>query len=261
MRTVSDGGRPRAGLAPCGATRVAPAIEVDSLHKSYGALPVLRGLSFTALPGRVTGLLGPNGAGKSTAFRCILGLAPSDSGRAHIGGVPYHTLEEPLQTVGASIDPRTMDPLMSGRAHLLIYAAYAGVGEDRVEELITTWDMGAYARRRIGTYSTGMRQRLSIAASLLGDPEVLILDEPTNGLDPQGVAFLRAALRSWAEEGRTVLLASHLLRELTDLVDDVIILAKGRAIADGPADDLLRRHGARNLEELFLTTIAEEEAA
>ncbi len=213
-------------------------IAIDRLTKRYGHTTVLDDLSFTVEPGRVTGFLGPNGAGKSTTMKILLDLASADDGTATIGGCRYRDLPDPAATVGVVIEANAFHPGRSGRNHLLIVADTAGIDRRRVDEMIDAVDLAPAADRHVGAYSLGMRQRLSLAAALLGNPPVLILDEPANGLDPQGVRTLRDLLRSRAASGGTVLVSSHLLAEVEHLADDIVILAGGRLISSGPLSEL-----------------------
>ncbi len=220
---------------------VAPAtdaIEITNLTKRYGRTTVLDDLSFTVRAGRVTGFLGPNGAGKSTTMKILLDLASADDGRATIGGRRYRDLPDPAGTVGVVIEANAFHPGRSGRNHLLVLADTAGISRERVDEIIDAVDLTGAANRRVGAYSLGMRQRLGLAAALLGDPQVLVLDEPANGLDPQGVRALRDLLRSRAAAGGTVLVSSHLLAEVEHLADDIVIINKGRLVSSGPLTDL-----------------------
>ncbi|MBM2822525.1 MAG: transporter ATP-binding protein [Thermoleophilia bacterium] len=205
-------------------------IEVEGLTKRYGATLAVDDLSFSVAPGTVTGFLGPNGAGKSTTLRAILGLVLPTSGRTAVLGRPYRELDRPVQRVGALLETFDAHPGRSGRNHLRVLAAAGGVPRSRVEEVLSLVDLTGAARRRVKGYSLGMRQRLGLAAALLGDPEVLVLDEPANGLDPQGIRWLRDLLRSQAAEGRTVLLSSHVLAEIAQTVDRVVIIHRGRLV-------------------------------
>jgi ABC-2 type transport system ATP-binding protein len=205
-------------------------IEVERLTKRFGSTLAVDDLSFSVKPGTITGFLGPNGAGKSTTLRAILGLVRPTSGRATVFGRPYAELERPIDKVGAVLETFDAHAGRSGRNHLRILATAAGLPTSRVDEVLTLVDLTAAARRRAGGYSLGMRQRLGLAAALLGDPEVLVLDEPANGLDPQGIRWLRDLLRSLAGEGRTVLISSHVLAEVAQTVDDVVIIDRGRLI-------------------------------
>ncbi|MFB4314900.1 ATP-binding cassette domain-containing protein [Actinomadura sp. 21ATH] len=214
-------------------------IEVGGLRKRFGATTALDGMSFTVRAGRVTGLVGPNGAGKSTAMRVILGLDAADEGHALIGGRPYGSLRAPLRHVGALLDAGALQPSRTARNHLLWLAHSQGLPSRRVDEVLDQVGMRAAARRRAGGFSLGMRQRLGIAAALLGDPPALILDEPVNGLDPEGIVWMRRLLRSLAAEGRAVLLSSHLMRELEGTADHLVVIGRGRVIADTGVDELI----------------------
>ena len=213
-------------------------ITIDHLTKRYGDTTVLDDLSFTVEPGRVTGFLGPNGAGKSTTMKILLDLASADQGSATIGGCRYRDLPEPAGTVGVVIEADAFHPGRSGRNHLLVVADTAGIAHARVDEMIDAVGLTPAAHRRVGAYSLGMRQRLGLAAALLGDPPVLILDEPANGLDPQGVRTLRDLLRARAASGGTVLVSSHLLAEVEHLADDIVIVAAGRLVTSAPLNEL-----------------------
>jgi ABC-2 type transport system ATP-binding protein len=227
-------------------------IAVEVLTKRYGTVTAVDDLTFELAPGRITGFAGPNGAGKSTTMRLLLGLAQSDSGRATINGRPYAELRDPLRHVGALLDPNVFHPGRSGRTALRIAARPARIPGQRVEEVLHLTGLGNAAHRRAGGYSQGMRQRLALAAALLGDPETLILDEPANGLDPEGVHWLRGLLRRLSAEGRTIFISSHLLAELAQTVDDVVIINQGRLVAAGPIAALLESAGAASLEAFFL---------
>jgi len=205
-------------------------IEVEHLTKRYGTTLAVEDLSFTVSPGTVSGFLGPNGAGKSTTLRSILGLVHPTSGRTAVLGRPYRELDRPAHRVGAVLETFDAHPGRSGRNHLRVLAAAAGVPASRVDEVLEQVDLAGAARRRVKGYSLGMRQRLGLAAGLLGDPEVLVLDEPANGLDPQGIRWLRDLLRSLAAEGRTVLISSHVLAEIAQTVDNVVIIHRGRLV-------------------------------
>lgn len=229
-------------------------IEVDELTKSYGTIRAIDRIGFTARPGRVTALLGPNGAGKTTTLRILLGLSQPDAGRATIGGRPYRALGDPTRTVGALLEWDTFHPARSARVHLRALATLGGLAERRVEAVLDLVELGGAADRRIRTYSQGMRRRLGLAAALLGDPAVFVADEPQGGLDPQGMRWLRDRLRQLADDGRTVLVSSHLLAEVARVADDVVIVDRGRRVGSGPLTELVGagEPGAR-LEELFLT--------
>jgi ABC-2 type transport system ATP-binding protein len=213
-------------------------IEVAGLTKRFGDLAAVDDLSFTATAGQVTGVLGPNGAGKTTTFRMLLGLARPSAGRALLDGRPYAELDRPRQTVGAVLESSGFHPARTGRDHLRVVAAAAGIPRGRVDELLAFVGLARAADRRVGGYSTGMRQRLAVAGALLGDPRVVVLDEPTSGLDPEGVAWMRRLLRELATEGRCVLLASHLLAEVVQVADRVVIIARGRALREADVASL-----------------------
>jgi ABC-2 type transport system ATP-binding protein len=202
-------------------------IEVESLTKRFGSTLAVDDLTFSVEPGRITGFLGPNGAGKSTTMRALLGLVRPTAGRTAVLGRPYAELEDPVRRVGVLLETFDAHPGRTGRNHLRVLALAGGIPRSRVDEVLTLVDMGTAARRRVKGYSLGMRQRLGLAAALLGDPEVLVLDEPANGLDPQGIRWLRDFLRSLAGEGRTILVSSHVLSEVAQTVDDVVIIHRG----------------------------------
>lgn len=214
-------------------------IEVDGLRKRFGQTVALDGLSFTVTPGQVTGFVGPNGAGKSTTMRVILGLDEADAGRALLGGRPYRSLRNPLTHVGALLDAGAMQPSRTGRNHLLWLAYSQGLSAVRVDHVIELVGLETVAGRKAGDYSLGMRQRLGIAAALLGDPPVLMLDEPFNGLDPEGIVWIRGLLCSLAAEGRSVMVSSHLMSELQDIAGHLIVIGRGRVVADADVADLL----------------------
>ncbi|TIC79655.1 ATP-binding cassette domain-containing protein [Nocardioides sp. GY 10113] len=218
-----------------------PTLAVEDLGKSFGAVRAVDGLSFTVRPGAVTGFLGPNGAGKTTTLRMLLGLTTPTQGRALIGGRAYAEHPVPARLVGAALEASGFHPGRSGLAHLEVYAAQAGVGRARCRELIEMVGLGAAATRRVGGYSMGMRQRLGLATALLADPPAIVLDEPTNGLDPEGIRWMRGLLRTFADEGRTVLVSSHLLSEVQHTVDDVVIIARGRLVSASSLADLSAR--------------------
>ena len=231
-------------------------IEVHELRKRYGPVRALDGMTFTVLPGRVTGFAGPNGAGKSTTMRVILGLDRPDSGTALVEGRPYRSLEHPLLHVGSLLDAGALQPSRRARDHLRWLALSQQLPTRRVGEVLQLTGLAAVAGRRAGGYSLGMRQRLGVAAALLGDPPVLMFDEPFNGMDPEGIVWLRGFLRSLAAEGRTVLVASHLMRELQDAADHVIVVGHGRVIADSPVAGLVGRWGSLEAAYLSLTSDA-----
>jgi ABC-2 type transport system ATP-binding protein len=213
-------------------------ITVDTLTKRYGTVLAVDGLSFEVGPGRVTGFLGPNGAGKTTTLRMLLGLAAPDGGTATISGTRYRDLPHPARTVGAALDNDCFHPGRSAIGHLRTLAAAAGISRTRPAQVLDLVGLTQAARRRVGSYSLGMRQRLTLATALLGDPGVLIFDEPLNGLDPDGIRWMRDLLRHLAREGRTVLVSSHLLAEAAQTVDDVVVIQRGRLAAEGPVAEL-----------------------
>ncbi len=213
-------------------------LVIDHLCKSYGSDAVVHDLSFTVRPGRVTGFLGPNGAGKSTTMKVLLDLAAADTGTATIGGQRYRDLREPARTVGVVLEPDAFHPGRTGRNHLRVLADVGAFSDRRVEEVLELVGLTGAADRRVGGYSLGMRQRLSLAAALLGDPPVLVLDEPGNGLDPQGIHDLRAVLRERAASGHTIFVSSHLLSEVEHLADDVVVINRGRLVTTGALADL-----------------------
>ncbi|HET7303302.1 MAG TPA: ABC transporter ATP-binding protein [Segeticoccus sp.] len=220
------------------ATREGARVQVAGLTKRFGSFTAVDDLSFDVEPGRITGFLGPNGAGKTTTLRMLLGLVHPTSGTATIAGRRYVDLPEPMQTVGAALEATNFHPGRSGRDHLRVLADAAGVPGSRVDELLETVGIPAAARKRAGGYSMGMRQRLGLAAALLGDPQVLILDEPANGLDPEGIRWLRSFLRYLSANGKTILVSSHMLQEVEQTVDDVVIIANGRLVQQGRIDQL-----------------------
>lgn len=219
-------------------------VEVQGLTKRFGSFTAVDDLSFTVEPGTVTGFLGPNGAGKTTTLRMLLDLVRPSAGTATIGGVPYHRLSDPLGTVGAALEATGFHPGRSGRDHLRVLAAASGIPDHRVDELLELTGIPAFARARAGTYSMGMRQRLGLAAALLGDPRVLLLDEPGNGLDPEGIRWLRGFLRHLADQGKTVLISSHLLAEVEQTADSVVIIANGRLVREGSVAELTGGDGS-----------------
>jgi ABC-2 type transport system ATP-binding protein len=219
-------------------TREGHRIDVVGLTKRFGEVTALDDLSFSVRPGVVTGFLGPNGAGKTTTLRCLLGLVRPTAGTATLDGRDYRDLADPLFTVGAALEAADFHPGRSARAHLQVMALAAGVDTARVDLLLRQVGLEEFAGRRVGGFSLGMRQRLALAQALLGDPPVLILDEPANGLDPAGIAWLRGFLRSLAAEGRTVLVSSHVLSEVQQTVDDVVVIARGRLVRQGSLADL-----------------------
>jgi ABC-2 type transport system ATP-binding protein len=214
-------------------------IEVRGLRKRYGPHLALDGMTFTVRPGQVTGFVGPNGAGKSTTMRVILGLDRADGGTALVGGRPYRSLPHPMRVVGSLLDAGALQPSRTARNHLLWLAHSQGLAATRVDEVIDIVGLGSVARRRAGGFSLGMRQRLGIAAALLGDPPAVMLDEPFNGMDPEGIIWTRGFLRALAAQGRAVLVSSHLMGELQGTADHVVIIGRGRVIADATVADLL----------------------
>ncbi len=213
-------------------------VEILGLTKRFGAVTAVDDLSFSVRPGAVTGFLGPNGAGKTTTLRCLLGLVQPTTGQALIGGRCYADLSDPLRVVGAALEAASFHPGRTARDHLRFLAYAAGIAEDRVTDVLRLVGIEEYADRRVGGYSLGMRQRLGLAQALLGDPGVLVLDEPANGLDPAGIAWLRGFLRRLAGEGRTVLISSHVLSEVQQTVDEVVVLSAGRLVVQGRLADL-----------------------
>jgi ABC-2 type transport system ATP-binding protein len=214
-------------------------IEISNLTKRFGGFTAVDDLSFAVEPGRITGFLGPNGAGKTTTLRMALGLVRPTSGSVTIDGEAYVDLVNPIATVGAALEATNFHPGRSGRDHLRVMAAASGVSDQRVDELLELTGIPAFARRRAGAYSMGMRQRLALSAALLGDPRVLILDEPANGLDPEGIRWLRGFLsRLSREQGKTILVSSHLLQEVAQTVDDVVIIANGVLVRQGTMAEL-----------------------
>lgn len=224
-------------------------LRYEHLNKRYGDTVAVRDLSGEIRPGVVTGMLGPNGAGKSTALKCLLGLATPTAGAAFIDGTPYAQLENPGRRIGTVLETRGFHPGLTGRQNLRVLATAIGVEDARVEQVLTIVDLTGAAGRRTKGYSLGMRQRLSIAAGLLADPDTLVLDEPANGLDPHAIVWLRNLLRSLAAEGRTVLVSSHQLAEMQHTVDDVFIMDHGDLRAQGSIDEVC---GGRSLEAAFL---------
>ncbi|MBM7459633.1 ABC transporter ATP-binding protein [Rhodococcus coprophilus] len=216
-------------------------IEVTGLTKTFGSTTAVDDVTFTVRPGIVTGFLGPNGAGKSTTMRMILGLDRPTSGSALIGGKPYRSLTRPLQTVGALLDAKWVHPNRSARAHLKWMAASNGLPTSRVDEVLRQVGLTEVAGKRAGGFSLGMSQRLGLAAALLGDPQVLLFDEPVNGLDPEGIMWIRRFMHALAAEGRTVLVSSHLLSEMAQTADHLIVIGRGRLIADTSVKDFVDR--------------------
>ncbi|MFI5907543.1 ATP-binding cassette domain-containing protein [Dactylosporangium sp. NPDC051541] len=214
-------------------------ITVEDLRKRFGPSLALDGMTFTVRPGHVTGFIGPNGAGKSTTMRVVLGLDAADAGRALVGGRPYRSLAKPLCHLGSLLDASALQPGRTARNHLLWLAHSQGLPSRRADEVLELAGLGGVGRRRAGGYSLGMRQRLGIAAALLGDPPALMLDEPFNGMDPEGIIWMRTFLRELADEGRAVLVSSHLMSELQGTADHIVVVGRGRVIADAGVAQLL----------------------
>jgi ABC-2 type transport system ATP-binding protein len=232
-------------------------IDVRGLTREYAGVAVVDDVSFTAEPGRVTGFLGPNGAGKTTTLRMLLGLVEPSTGGAEIGGVRYVHMEDPILRVGAVLEASGAHEGRTGRDHLRVLCRAAGLPMSRADEVLAAVGLARVAGRQVRAYSLGMRQRLGVAAALLGDPQVLILDEPGNGLDPAGIRWIRSFLRSLAASGRTVLVSSHQLAEVEQLADDLVVIAAGRVVASGPLESVVGSHAG--LEEAFLELTAATE--
>ena len=224
-------------------------IAIEGLVKTYGKENAVDNLTATVQKGRITGFLGPNGAGKSTTLRCLVGLSKPTSGSVTINDRPYRELDNPLSKVGTVLDSRGFHPALTGRQNLRVVAAAAGIDDSRVDEVLEMVELTEAAGRKMKKYSLGMKQRLALAGAILGDPEILILDEPANGLDPAGIAWLRNFLRQLAQGGRTILVSSHQLAEMQHTVDDVLIINKGKLIASGTKEQVM---GDGSLEEAFL---------
>jgi len=233
-------------------------IEVSGLRKRFGPTVALDGMTFTAAPGLVTGFAGPNGAGKSTTMRVILGLDRADAGVALVNGKPYRSLSRPLRHLGSLLDAGALQPSRTARDHLRWLARSQELPAGRADEVLELTGLSSVARRRAGGYSLGMRQRLGVAAALLGDPPALMFDEPFNGMDPEGIVWLRGFLRALAAQGRTVLVSSHLMSELQDAADHVIVAGRGRVLADSPVSLLVRRWGSLEAAYLSVTKDAVE---
>ncbi len=227
-------------------------ITVSHLTKSYGRRTVVDDLSFDLAPGRITGFVGPNGAGKSTTMRMMVGLARPTSGDVRYGSLRFDQLVAPARTIGVVLDARAMHPGRSARNHLRAMAALGGLGEHRVDEVLHAVGLGDAADQRVGGFSLGMHQRLAIAGALLGDPEVLLLDEPANGLDPDGIRWMRTMLTDFAGRGGTVLVSSHFIAELANFADDLVIVGAGRLIAAEPLTATLDRDRSLSLEDILL---------
>jgi ABC-2 type transport system ATP-binding protein len=222
-------------------------IEATHLTKRYGKTVAVNQVSFTVKPGQVTGFLGPNGAGKSTTMRMILGLDAPTSGEVRVDGKPYHQLDDPLRSVGALLDAKAIVGGRSAANHLMWLADSNGIARRRVSEVLGVVGLSDVAGRKVGTFSLGMNQRLGIAAALLGDPETLMFDEPINGLDPEGILWIRNLMKSLASEGRTVFLSSHLMSEMAQTADHLIVIGRGRIIADAGTDEFINRHTASSV--------------
>jgi ABC-2 type transport system ATP-binding protein len=225
----------------------APPLEVRGLTKRYGKTTAVEDLSFAVAPGRITGFLGPNGAGKTTTLRILLGLVHASSGDALVAGSPYRKLPDPARTVGAVLEASNYHPTRSGRNHLRVLAAASGIPEARVDDVLEEVELRDVARRRVESYSLGMRQRLSVAAALLGTPMLLVLDEPANGLDPEGIRWLRNFLRGFSSRGGTVFISSHVLAEVAQLADEVVIIHRARLVAHEPLEQLTARAAGGSL--------------
>jgi len=251
MPEMGDGMTGRGGI---GGTSGPAAVEVRGLTKTFGRVDAVRDMSFTAPAGKVTGFLGPNGSGKTTTLRMVLGLVRPDAGEALIGGARYGGLDRPRRTVGALLEATGFHPGRRARDHLRVLAEAAEVPGSRVDEVLQQVDLAPAARRRVREFSLGMRQRLGLASALLGDPQVLLLDEPANGLDPAGIAWLRGLLRGLAGQGRTVVVASHVLGEVAQTADHVVIVSEGQLRFAGPLGEIGRTNNA--LESAFLKLTA-----
>ena len=230
-------------------------IRIQNLTKRYGPVLGVDDLSFEVRPGQVTGFLGPNGSGKTTTLRILLGLASPSAGTATIGGLPYRRLPDPVRQVGAALDSNTFHPGRSAAQHLRIIATVTGLPRRRVDEVLGLTGLADVAGRRVGGFSLGMRQRLSLAGALLGDPGVLVFDEPLNGLDPDGIRWLRGLLHELAAQDRTVFVSSHLLSEVAQTGDEVVVLSRGRLVAQTPLADLVDR--SKDLESLFFDLVSQ----
>jgi ABC-2 type transport system ATP-binding protein len=249
--TTAVDGRPPAPSPPPADNSV---VEVRSLSKRFGEIIAVAGVSFSLEAGTVTGFLGPNGAGKTTTLKMLLGLAEPTAGEALVFGRRYCELEQPARRVGAVLESNDFHPGRSGRDHLKMLALAAEIPSSRIDEVLDLVELQDKADRRVRTYSLGMRQRLGLAGALLGDPELLVLDEPANGLDPVGVHWLRGFLRNFAEQGGSVLVSSHILAEVAQAVDQVVIIDRGRLLATARLDELTR--SGRTLEQVYLAVTA-----
>jgi len=235
-------------------------IEFSALTKRYGPVTAVDDLTFAPAPGRVTGFVGANGAGKSTAMRMLLGLTRPDAGSATIDGKRYAELRNPLRSIGAMTDPNVFHPKRSGRNALRVIARVESIPDHRVDQVLGVVGLTDAASRKVGGYSVGMKQRLALAVALLGDPGTIVLDEPANGLDPQGVHWLRGLIRALATDGRTVFVSSHQLAELAQTIDDVVIIASGRLVTHQPMSALLERAQGRSLEDIYFELTGIDEA-
>ncbi len=253
--TSTEDGGPAGRHASAAARRLPatayPAIQVTGLRKKFGRVMAVKDVSFTVSYGRITGFLGPNGAGKTTTLRMILGLIRPDAGTAAIAGNPYPELASPAGTAGALLDAAA-HPGRTGQDHLRVLAAAAGLPGPQADQLLDRVGLAHAARQRAGRYSLGMRQRLALATALLGDPDILILDEPANGLDPQGIRWLRDLLRTLAAEGRAVLVSSHILAEAAQTVDDIVVISRGQTVSQAQLPDLLAARPGATLEDIYL---------
>jgi ABC-2 type transport system ATP-binding protein len=236
-------------------------IAVSGLTKAFGAVTAVDNLSFTAKPGSITGFLGPNGAGKTTTLRMLLGLVEPDAGSATIGGQSYAALRRPADRVGAVLESSGFHPRRSGRSHVRLYCTVGGYPASRATEVLGLVGLTDAASRPIRGYSLGMRQRLALAVALLGDPGVLVLDEPSNGLDPEGIAWMRAMLLRFAAEGRTVLVSSHVLSEVQQFADHIVIINKGRLVTEGPMSELTSAGGGLEQAYFALTSTSATQPA
>jgi ABC-2 type transport system ATP-binding protein len=252
---MNDQGQPTGPMLAPMPDEVDPVVSFAGLSKRYGNILAVDDLSFSIRSGTVTGFLGPNGAGKTTTLRLLLGLAKPTAGEALVFGHRYCELDDPARRIGAVLESSDLHPGRSGRDHLRGLALAAQIPTDRVDEVLALVELSAAARRRVKTYSLGMRQRLGLAAALLGDPDLLVLDEPANGLDPAGVRWLRRFLRAFADRGRTVLVSSHMLAEAAQTVDRVVIIDRGRLVASGTLEELTDR--GTTLEDTFLRLTGE----
>jgi ABC-2 type transport system ATP-binding protein len=245
-------------VSPIGLHQISPVVSVRGLTKRYGNLLAVEGLTFALEPGTITGFLGPNGAGKTTCLRLLLGLARPTAGEALFYGRPYQELEHPMRQVGAVLESGDFDPGRSGGNHLRALALASAIPRSRVDEVLNLVELDGPANRLVKTYSLGMRQRLALATALLGDPKLLLLDEPANGLDAAGVHWLRGFLRQFAAQGRTVLISSHVLAEVAQTVDQALIIDHGRLIASLRLDECA--DGTGSLEDRYLALTAKETA-